>query len=493
MEGKILSVDIGESSVSLALVTIDKTEQRLAAAVRMPFAGREARQAVAEARKVLAGRTDLSGAACIASLPDSYVTYRTVHLPFAERKKIDKVIPFELAPLLPYSVSEMMIDFCVAGEPASEKGQATVLAGAVPRSRLREYLADLTGLGLDPDIVVPRGFTVAAVMAKNNSSALVVSSDGDRIFLACIDNYRVQFVRNASLPRDSDRLPERLGAQLHHTMLACQEANGIDFSPRVVYLAGPAEISRQARDALEKQLGLPVRTIDMRHQWQELRSATLMGTLAGTTIDDQPSGQPGQVDDSALGLVLLRLTRSPELNFRKGEFSVSGKWRQYRDVLTKTGLLAFLVLALGLSGYFYDLYRLRQQITTLDSRVINVFKECCPDTTRIVDPLPQLRSELKQLKEKSGMPEEVARSVYTIDILNDISRLIPPGTDVVVTRLVAGPQEVMVTGHTDAFNAVDTIKNRLGESPRFVTVEISSASMNKKDGRVHFKLRVTLS
>ncbi|MFW5989513.1 MAG: type II secretion system protein GspL [Desulfosudaceae bacterium] len=275
MEGKILSVDIGESSVSLALVTIDKTEQRLAAAVRMPFAGREARQAVAEARKVLAGRTDLSGAACIASLPDSYVTYRTVHLPFAERKKIDKVIPFELAPLLPYSVSEMMIDFCVAGEPASEKGQATVLAGAVPRSRLREYLADLTGLGLDPDIVVPRGFTVAAVMAKNNSSALVVSSDGDRIFLACIDNYRVQFVRNASLPRDSDRLPERLGAQLHHTMLACQEANGIDFSPRVVYLAGPAEISRQARDALEKQLGLPVRTIDMRHQWQELRSATL--------------------------------------------------------------------------------------------------------------------------------------------------------------------------------------------------------------------------
>src|SRR6056297_2334508 len=100
--------------------------------------------------------------------------------------------------------------------------------------------------------------------------------------------------------------------------------------------------------------------------------------------------------------------------------------------------------------------------------------------------------QAKQLKEDSGLPVEMDRKADTIDILNDVSRLIPPQTDVVVTRLVSGPEELTITGNTSSFNAVDTIKNRLGDSTYFGDIEIASAKMDKIDQRVHFKLRVSL-
>ena len=485
MEGKILSIDLGETRLSMALVTMDRSEQRLAATVEVPLAGRPMGDVLAEARAALAEQADISGAACVASVPDSDVFYRTVQLPFADRKKVEKVIGFELSPLLPVPLAEVMIDFSTGGGSPVEDGQTLVLAGAVLRSRLGEYLAHLRALSLDPEIVVPRGFAAADLLSQKTAAALLAVVEADSLFLASLDGSRVSYVRVATLPPEAETRWDRLGKQLRYTLLAYQEITGHDFSPEAVYLSGLTDAEHMP-DTLEKSLGIPVRRLDVADLWQSLTGATLMGMLGASPA------AAGAAANLAPALGLLRQTRRSGLNFRQGEFAASGKWRQYSGLLAPTAVLGLLVLVLGVSGYFYDLYQLQKQIHVLDARVVSVFQECCPHITEIVDPLPQLQAELKQLKEKSGMPEEIARSAYTIDILNDISRLIPDGIDLEVSRLVVGPEEVLVTGHTDAFTAVDAIKNRLGESPRFGPVEISSATMNKIDQRVHFKLRVVL-
>jgi len=79
----------------------------------------------------------------------------------------------------------------------------------------------------------------------------------------------------------------------------------------------------------------------------------------------------------------------------------------------------------------------------------------------------------------------------TIDILNNISNRIPRETDVTLTRMVIGSENVVISGDTDTFNSVDTIKSRLEQEDAFKKITISSANINKSDNRVRFNLKVT--
>ncbi|MFP4446835.1 MAG: hypothetical protein ACLFPD_11390, partial [Desulfosudaceae bacterium] len=364
MEEKILSIDLSETRLSMALVTIDRSEQRLAASVEVPLAGRSMGEVMAEAQAALTEQADISGAACVASIPDSDVFYRTVQLPFADRKKVEKVIGFELSPLLPLPLAEVMIDFSTGGASPVGDGQALVLTGAVSRQRLGEYLAHLRELGLDPEIVVPRGYAAADLLSQKTAAALLAVVETDNLFLAGLDESRVRYVRVAMLPRQAENRWARLAEQLRYTLLAYQDITGHEFSPAAVYLAGLTD-AEPMPDALEKGLGIPVRRFDVADLWQTLTGATLMGMLGAASA-------AATAANLAPALGLLRQTRRPGLNFRQGEFAASGKWRQYSGFLARTAVLGLLVLVLAVSGYFYDLYQLQKQIHALDARVVSV-------------------------------------------------------------------------------------------------------------------------
>ena len=88
-------------------------------------------------------------------------------------------------------------------------------------------------------------------------------------------------------------------------------------------------------------------------------------------------------------------------------------------------------------------------------------------------------------------PGETEKSIRTIDILNNISNRIPRETDVTLTRMVIGSENVVISGDTDTFNSVDNIKSRLEQVDAFKKIIISSANINKSDNRVHFNLKIT--
>ena len=80
----------------------------------------------------------------------------------------------------------------------------------------------------------------------------------------------------------------------------------------------------------------------------------------------------------------------------------------------------------------------------------------------------------------------------SIDILNEISRLIPKEVDVRFSRMVLGGDTITVSGDTAAFNVVDDVKTRLEESELFKSVTIASANMDKASTQVSFKLKIDL-
>ena len=138
---------------------------------------------------------------------------------------------------------------------------------------------------------------------------------------------------------------------------------------------------------------------------------------------------------------------------------------------------------------FFDSYRLKQRVMHLDRQIVAVFRSTFPDIKRIVDPVHQMRREIKDVQKKAYLTDDSGKSILTIDLLNEISRFIPETVDVEFTRLVMGPENLLIDGNTDTFNAVDEMKSRLETAKLFRGVTISSANIDRAANRVQFKLR----
>ena len=151
------------------------------------------------------------------------------------------------------------------------------------------------------------------------------------------------------------------------------------------------------------------------------------------------------------------------------------------------------VVALMFLGYIIlNTYSLKQRVETKKAEILEVFQATFPDVTQIVDPVHQLRVKLEEVERGISLPGEFATSVKTIDILNDISRLIPEKQDVELVSIIVGADNVVISGNTDTFNSVDDMKSGLEKADIFQSVSISSANMDQSGSRVRFKLKVIL-
>jgi general secretion pathway protein L len=148
---------------------------------------------------------------------------------------------------------------------------------------------------------------------------------------------------------------------------------------------------------------------------------------------------------------------------------------------------------LFLFGGLIQTYLLNRRIEDVRSQITGVFQAAFPDKKVTHAPLEQMRAEIKAGKDTTLFVEDTGSHVRAVDMLNEISRTIPPEIDGKFTKLVFGAGTVLVTGNTDTFNAVDDMKNRLESSDMFKSVTISSATMDRSGKRVEFKLKIDLS
>ena len=59
------------------------------------------------------------------------------------------------------------------------------------------------------------------------------------------------------------------------------------------------------------------------------------------------------------------------------------------------------------------------------------------------------------------------------------------------TQFVRGDENILISGDTDTFNAVDEIKGKLEKSKLLKNITINSANLDAASNRVQFKLRWT--
>jgi Tfp pilus assembly protein PilN len=134
-----------------------------------------------------------------------------------------------------------------------------------------------------------------------------------------------------------------------------------------------------------------------------------------------------------------------------------------------------------------------KRLQSLKKQGEQIFTATLPEVTRIIDPVQQLKVEIREMKKGMLGDAKLASDLKLLDLMAEISVRIPESINVHVIRMVADGNSILLRGLTDNFNSVDSLKKVLEESNYFNIVTINSANVASQSTDIRFELRLELN
>jgi general secretion pathway protein L len=415
---RILGIDIDRSSVRGVLLKTAFRRVELDSYVEVPLteppdsAGRlpELHDALGNLLKALGKPPDI----VLSALDGRQASVRVIELPLGAAKRVAEVLPFELESMLPFEVTDAVIDYQPIG---TKDGQMQLLAAAALRVRVREHLAMFQGSALEPrEVAVGAamldGLRTLCPEVATGHSAVIEISDRETNFCA-LWRGRAAFARTLSF--GSEALPAQeleLYAALRQTM-ASYRAAGAEPLERL-YLGGTGPLHDVAAE-LAHQTGITVELLSL------------------------PSTESSQTQlplefTRAAALAGRALASGKRINLRSGEFAAS---RSRGDMAAQLNLIAICAVLVLLSFVFSLKARqsmlvdeqaaLTRQLGDTTQRVFGK-RETSPDHVEAMlksplneNPLPRFDAYDALAAISEAVPEEITHEVrhMRIDLAED--------------------------------------------------------------------------
>ena len=483
MSRKVLGIDIQNDSIAAVMLRSSLRENRIENHMYVPVAESEDEtDGVLAALNTIVDSMDLSGCDCAVSIPADLFSFRNMQVPFKDVKKIRMVLPFELEPTLPYRIEDMIIDFSVL-ETDDQEDRTSLLVAALEKTALNTYQQRLAELNIDPEIVTISGVPAAIYLASQtdpgeNQLLLAVNKNHSTLF--AIVAGEINLIRSFPTPSAATSSRQSISNQIHRTLAAFQEFDHSDFQPSEVMVTGNGLDGFDLKGEVARTLKLPVNLSNFADRL----------AIPIETSDDH-IWNPARMDN-ALALAMMETEGLNGLNFYKGQFAAKKFFVKNRSNLVRTGILAAAVLALLFFNVIIESYTLRKQVAQLDQQISGILKATFPEIKAKGDPYQLMQVTIKEAKENNLFEVASTSNIRAIDILNQVSQSISKDTVVDFTQMVIGSDNVLISGNTDTFNAVDDIKGRLEQIDFFKKVTISSANTDRSGKEIRFQLKVEL-
>ncbi|MFO7708546.1 MAG: type II secretion system protein GspL [Desulfobacterales bacterium] len=483
MSRKVIGLDIRSRRICAVLVKSSLRESRVLAHRVVPIEA-EATDGGGLAAALEIVRADLgtADADCAVCVPASLFSCRNLQVPFSNPQKIRMILPLELEAYLPQAAQERLIDFAVVENRPGEEPQTEVLVAAVEQERLAPVISALSTAGFDPERLTLSGMPAAVCLGRRQPlDELALCADVGETFgsIAVLAGDRTRRLRCFSLPGDPAARERAVGTHIRTMLGALQEESGAPAGAIRLFLTGDG-IAGISRESLARALPVELQTADLRY----MLNLTPEG---GDDVAWDPALMNG-----ALALALGEIEGLESLNFHRSHFPGRKLFARHRESLVRTGALAAAVLVLMFASILTQSYVLKRQAARLDAQIAAVFKAAFPEVKSVVDPYQQMMANLQELRKNAVAGGDAGAAFRSIDVLKNISEAIPEGITVVFDRMVAGPETILISGTTAAFNAVDEIKGHLERIPGFKKVTISSANTDRSGKEINFQLKVDL-
>jgi general secretion pathway protein L len=511
MPEKILGLDIGGDSIKAVQVMagLRGYEVTDTALVNIDEAG-----GAESALKSLFENDAFKSGICITTLPSKDFFFRNIRLPFKDKKKIGRTIAYELEPLIPYPADEVLIDYIIT----DQTDQTDIFSAAVAKSAASDLIKYLKKCNVEASImdidavpVVSRLLISHAVSVVAGCGLLLDIGDrdttgvifgksgifhirrfsfgGEKITKAIAKALKIEFSEAEKKKRTGDTgeagkeisaMCGKFFSEVKNTLQFLSLKGNLKENLSKILLAGGGALYPPLQKKMETFFSLRVEMVDI--------SAADDITMEKEVKD---RWNP-MLMNQALALAIRETKKGSGFNFAQGEFGPKRKYEKFQKDFRWAAAIVFIILcAFGVDLYI-DYHYERAHLNKLKHEITDVFKKTCPEVTRIVDPVQQLKVRIAEARNSSSGLNGAGSGIRTLDIIKDISRLVPESTDFLITSFTFDGAAVKIKGETDNFNTVDNIKNSLGKSNYFKNVTISSASLIKKGSRVGFDLRMEL-
>src|SRR5579872_7214957 len=202
---QIIGIDIGRTQINAAqirvsgfTVTIERCWQEPLETNKKPYDER-----VVACLKTLLEKINPHSNIHTA-ISSSQVVFKTLKLPFTNHQKLKMVIPFEVEPLLPFSLQDAIIDFIITKQNVAE-GTSEILVAAVQKQHIAHHLSLFQAAGIEPTVITVDMFALYGLYTQipsyenQQGTTVIIDLGAQSTRIAAIHSQQLSMVR--SLPQ----------------------------------------------------------------------------------------------------------------------------------------------------------------------------------------------------------------------------------------------------------------------------------------------------
>jgi general secretion pathway protein L len=504
-------LDVGSTGIKAVEITRTWRSRRVTNYGFFPFSRKDPEGLRREKLHILGKillRLKKSGEGLVLPLASHRTAVHRIPLPFRDRKKNEKVIKFEVEPLLPFPIDRVMVDsYC----PEKKRNEKEALVFAVRKEDLGDQISLMKEAGLDPESMVPEGLALfwlarslgitpgtGVLLDLGNEKTTMILWRDDSLFLVRSipigGEALVRSSRQAGQPSAGECREEpkkkggepamdaviapvlgRLAEEIWRTLFS-HESLPQGRPMENIFLTGGGSLLPGVEQALEKHLHRPVVALEL--------GAPPFFFLQEVPREHRPAMAV------ALGAA-LRGTFADGMNFRKEEFSSSRKAEKKRTRFRLLIVYAVLLVALGMGSLLSNLYLQERRYRDLKTEIRKEFRQAMPGVKKVVNEEQQMRAGVREERARLDSLGGRSGAGSALEILRDLSLMIEPAWKMRVTELVISPESAEVNGEADSFEAVNHLKTRLENSSPYQEVQLKTARASGLEKVIEFKLQIS--
>jgi type IV pilus assembly protein PilM len=511
----ILGLDIG--SHSLKAVEFRQTLRGFEAIAMRSLPRASSDASLAELIRQFTRMHRLSTDHVVCALPGDRLSTRRLSFPFRDRKKLSQVVPFEIEADTLFDFEKVLVDWQMVG---GDRNRAEVAAVVAARDDVSELLGTLRDAHAEPRTIEGEGLVLChlsnlfdlpgtrlLVDLGHRKTTCCLISDGNPIAsrtfavagaalteavardrgLSAADAERAKCEQSLFSARGFDALPatratlDRIAREIVRTLGA--------FEPQIVKLeSGPlAEITLFGGTAqIDRIDAFLATTIGV--STKKLGPPLQDHGKALTTGTDAIAFAP------AIALALRGTAQAKtRMDFRQGEFAVRLDLGRYRRELRWPLGLAACALALGIVNIGTSTGLERHRASQMEAQIEQLYTEAFPGQPLPSNPIAALRKEITSATSRAEFLGVYRGNLSALDLLTEISKLVPKDLDVVLDELSIDRQIIRMRVYATSFESADRLGAELAKFPPFAQARIGSIESDPQRGGKRFDVTISLT
>ncbi len=486
MAHRILGIDVGTSSIKLALIESSLRKTRLVAFQEFALSEMDRPSEVLSA---VAATGRWKADMVVSAMSGTEAMVRYLSFPFADPRKIAPVVGYELEVQIPYEIDDVVFDHIILARSVQE-GQVSsrVVVAAAPIEQARKVIEELGGAGFEPRILTVAPIAYSGMAGAEDGLSVVLDVGHRHTNIAVLSQGRPVLVR--SIARGVGHLVDAVAARsgsepgqvrqavLSHGLMSGGPA-GAAMDGWIAEAWRPWVLGiRQTVSAIRSELGASVERVLLCGGGSDLpglsiRIADLFGLSRGAVSRVGAAETLGAGAKGALAVGLARLgadRHSDALNLRQGELALGSSHSLFREKSLVFATAAVVAFGLLVSIGWAKLSVVRKEEAALAKRLASETEEVLGKS--VTDPEVAL-SKIRALRRKKRRAEVPIPQVSAFAILSEISKQTPPKDKVTldVRKLEIKATKIRIDGTAGSASEVEQFAAALRKIKCFDKVE----------------------